>query len=93
MRHSELSRAAKGRVNASGICCTMTIPGKSAGKGASSSFKASVPPVDDPIATTLCVAEKRKAGPVASRIAVDVELLWRSLARAAAFTLATISSA
>ena len=53
MRHKPSSLSAKAFVNFSGMCCTITIPGASAGSGANISRSASVPPVEAPIASTL----------------------------------------
>ncbi len=92
--HSVSSRSAKARVKCSGMCCTTTMPGASAGRAVSTSRSASVPPVEAPRAITLWVASKR-SGPAGgrARTAAGAGFGARTRAWAAASTLATSSSA
>ena len=55
------SRSAKAAVKISGMCCTMTMPGR-VGRHAprAASRSASVPPVEAPTATTLSVVQPRR---------------------------------
>ena len=93
MLHRLSSRLAKARVNSSGICCTITMPGVSAGRVSSRVFNASVPPVDAPITTTFSVVSAM-AWVAGERMASAVNLgstVWlgrrmRSLVAAAALT-------
>ena len=93
MLHRPSSRLAKARVNSSGMCCTITMPGASAGSASSSVFSASVPPVEAPITTTFsvvsamaCVAGERIASAVSLGSTVWLGPSERSRAAAAAFT-------
>ncbi len=90
------SRCANERVKVSGMCCTMTMPGVSAGSGTRNSRSASVPPVEAPTAMTLCVLLRsargaltggRGAAPAAGAAS------GRTRAAAATFTLWMISAA
>jgi hypothetical protein len=56
------SRSANARVNNSGMCCTMTMPGQSGGMAVSTSRSASVPPVEAPMAITLSVVVRILCG-------------------------------
>src|SRR3990172_2494764 len=51
----EFNRSANDFVNNCGMCCTIKIPGAFGGICNNTSLSASVPPVDAPIATILCV--------------------------------------
>lgn len=55
-------RAAKDAVNDSGICWVIMIAGESAGMRVRTAFKASVPPVDEPMKTTLSGAVNELPG-------------------------------
>lgn len=55
MAHISFSLSANDFVKFGGICWTITIPGTLAGSLVKTSFMASVPPVDAPIAITLSV--------------------------------------
>jgi hypothetical protein len=59
MADSSLSRRAKLRVKFSGMCCTISIAGALEGMAESTSRRASVPPVEVPIATILWVVRVR----------------------------------
>jgi hypothetical protein len=57
-------RSAKARVNISGMCWTMTMPGQAGGMACRNARRASVPPVEAPMAIILSpVEETRCAGP------------------------------
>src|SRR3990167_7371410 len=53
--HRESRRLANARVNCSGMCWTTTMPGEFAGRASRTSRRASVPPVDAPMQTTISV--------------------------------------
>src|SRR6476620_10803963 len=61
MLHKLSRRAAKERVNASGICCVTSTPGASHGSSIRTSLIASVPPVDAPMTMTFSVEPRRGA--------------------------------
>ena len=55
MAHSLFSRSANDRVKPGGMCCTTSVAGLSAGMSVRTASIAFVPPVDAPIASTVCV--------------------------------------
>ena len=57
--HRPLRRSAKAVVKFAGMCCTTTVPDEFAGIRVSTALRASVPPVEAPIAMTWLVVRAR----------------------------------
>ena len=91
-------RSAKARLKPAGMCWVRTMAGASAGICSSTTRRASVPPVEAPMAIRRSVVRKRSAGGAGSVVSSPVRgalvrASGRTRALAAALTLAMISSA